>query len=54
MIYTLTLVVRDHSGLVNVMTKLEKLSQPIWLQEKPIKLVFAVVGLAVIVLLTGI
>ncbi|XP_071175269.1 GPI ethanolamine phosphate transferase 1-like [Mytilus edulis] len=52
MIYTLTLVVRDHSGLVNVMTKLEKLSQPIWLQEKPIKLVFAIVGLAVIVLLT--
>ncbi|XP_052063776.1 GPI ethanolamine phosphate transferase 1-like [Mytilus californianus] len=51
MIYTLTLVVRDHSGLVSVTIKLEKLSQPVWLQDKPIKLVFAIIGVAVTVLL---
>ena len=54
MIYTLTIVVRDHSGLVQVTVKLDKLSQPFWLQEKTIKIVFAVVGIAAVLLLKGV
>ena len=53
MMYTLTIVVRDHSGMIKVTVKLDKLSKPIWLQDRTIKIAFALTGFTTIVLLIG-
>lgn len=53
MMYTLTIIVRDYSGITSTMVRLDKLSQPWWAQNRTIKGTFGMFGILTIILLKG-
>ena len=51
MMYILTLVLEDHSGVVRSKVKVDRLAEPSWKSDSAIRTVFLIVGLLITLLL---
>ena len=51
MMYILTLVLEDHSGVIRSKVKVDRLAEPSWKSDSAIRTVFLIVGLLITLLL---